>query len=308
VRARVSAIIPAYNCAPFLAAAVESALHLEGVSVEVIVVDDGSTDATPAVLAAFGGRIRCVRQENRGLPAARNAGIALASSELIAFLDADDTWEPGKSRAEAAYLDRNARCGLVFCDVFRMDEAGQRSAPILGPRASEIPTGACLDRLFLGNFVLVPGVMTRRSILDRVGPFDESLRSVEDYDMWLRIAEVSEIGFVPEPLASWRERAGQMSRNRERMLESEVRVLEAALARSPDLVLRLGARVRRRFARLHDESGWFDLVDGRDRAALRNFARAIRFDPLWEKPYRHLLATALAALGIRRPRRGQVLA
>ncbi len=304
MRIRLSAVIPAYNCAPYIGAAIASALGQEGVEHEVVVVDDGSTDATPSVIASFGDRLRCVRQENRGLPAARNLGIAHSRGELIAFLDADDTWEPSKSRKQVAYLDQHPDCGLAFCDVFRMDEAGRRIAPILGARAAEVPTGRCLERLFLGNFVLVPGVMVRRSVLDRVGRFDEKLRSVEDYDMWLRIAEVAEIGIVPEPLASWRERPGQMSRNRDRMLEQEVVVLGAALERRPDLRRLLGYRVRRRFARLYDESGWRDLDEGSLRPALAKFLRALAHDPAWAKPYRHVLAAGLAALGIRK--RGRI--
>lgn len=301
--ARVSAIVPAYNAAPYLREAIDSALAQEGAEVEVVVVDDGSTDATPSVIASFGGRIKALRQENRGLPAARNAGIAAATGDTLAFLDADDTWEPGKSRAQLAYLAEHPGCGLVFCDVYRMDAAGRRIGPILGPQVASIPTGRCFDRLFLGNFVLVPAVMVRRSVFDQVGPFDESLRSCEDYDLWLRIAEVAEVGIVPQALASWREHAGQMSRHRDRMLACEIQVLEGALRRSPALATRLGRQVARRFSRLHDESGWHDLADGLLRPALRKFLRAARYDPFWEKPYRHLLATGLAAAGLRRPYR-----
>jgi glycosyltransferase involved in cell wall biosynthesis len=301
VSTAVSAIIPAYNCGPFLGAAIASALAQEGVDREVIVVDDGSTDDTPAVIASYGERIRAIRQQNLGLSAARNAGIRAARGWAIGFLDADDTWEPAKSRKQLDYLEAHPACGLVFSDVVRMSEAGRRLAPILGERWAEVPTGNCLERLFLGNFVLVPGAMVRRTVLASVGPFDETLRSVEDYDMWLRIAEVAEIGFLPEPLASWRERAGQMSRNRDRMVEHEARVLEAALARRPDLRRTLGRRVRRRFARLQDENGWYDLSEGRLRPALVKFLRALRHDPTWGKPYRHLVATALAAAGRRSP-------
>lgn len=301
---RLSAIIPAYNCAPFLGAAIASALAQEGAQVEVIVVDDGSTDDTPAVLASFGDRIRTIRQENRGLPAARNAGIAASRGEAIGFLDADDTWEPQKTLRQLEYLDANPDCSLVFSDVFRMDESGRRIGSILGSKVHELPRGRCLAELFLGNFVLVPAVVVRRAALERAGPFDESLRSVEDYDMWLRIAETGSIGVVPEPLASWRERAGQMSRNRARMLECEVLVLERALERNPALAEALGRRARRRFARLYDENGWLELQDRNLRAALRCFAAALGRDPLWTKPYLHLVATVFAAAGWRGRRVG----
>src|SRR5439155_20392251 len=232
---RRSAISPACNCALFVGEAIDSALAQRNESVEVILVDDGSTDETPRILASYGDRIRTLRQDNRGLPAARNAGIRLARGEHIGFLDADDTWEPAKSRLQLEYLDAHPACGLVFCDVWRIDESGRRGAPILGAAASKVATGRCLETLFLGNFILVPGVIVRRAVLDRVGPFDESLRSVEDYDMWLRIAAISEIGIVPVPLASWRERTGQMSRSRDRILEYEALVLDRALESIPGL-------------------------------------------------------------------------
>jgi glycosyltransferase involved in cell wall biosynthesis len=299
--ARVSAILPAFNCSSFLAAAIDSALGQQGMDVEVVVVDDGSNDDTPAVMASYRGRIIALRQANRGPSAARNAGIAATRGEFVAFLDADDTWEPGKTLTQVAYLERHPACGLVFCDVFRMSQAGRRLAPIVGAHAPQIPVGKCLPELFLGNRVLIPGVMVRRSVLDLVGVFDESLRSAEDYDLWLRIAEVAEIGFLPEPLASWREREGQASRQRDAMLRGELLVLEKALRRSPDLRAKLGGKARRRLAQLHDESGWLDLVEGRLAPALGKFLRAARYDPGWEKPYRHVLATAISALGLGRP-------
>jgi glycosyltransferase involved in cell wall biosynthesis len=125
----LSAVIPAYNAEAWLGQAIESALAQEEVALEVVVVDDGSTDGTAEVLATFGDRIRLVRQANRGLPAARNAGIAAARGDLVAFLDADDTWEPSKSRRQLAYLAAHPACGLVFCDVHRMDPQGRRGSP-----------------------------------------------------------------------------------------------------------------------------------------------------------------------------------
>lgn len=293
---RVSAVVPVYNGARFLAEAIDSALRQEEIEVEVVVVDDGSTDDTPAVIRSYGSRIVALRQRNRGLAAARNAGIARSSGEQIAFLDADDAWEPAKSRRQLAYLDAHPACGLVFCDAYRMDAAGLRGEPILGAGARAIPTGRCLERLFLGNFVLVPGVMVRRAALAAAGAFDESLPAVEDYDMWLRLAAVVEVGIVPEPLACYREWPGQMSRDRDKLVACEARVLRLALARAPELHRALGGgRVRRRFARLFDEAGYRDLQERSPGRAARRFLQAARHDPAWGKPWLHLVAAALGA-------------
>jgi glycosyltransferase involved in cell wall biosynthesis len=297
--AELSVVIPTYNTSAFLADAVDSALAQEGTRAEVIVVDDGSTDATPALLERYGDRITVIRQENRGLPAARNRGIAASSSTFVAFLDADDAWEPHKSLKQLAYMREHPDCGLVFCDAYRIDEQGRRVGGVMIGDL-DLDDGRCVGRLFQTNFIVVPGTMVRRSVLEAVGGFDESLPSVEDYDLWLRIAAVSTIGMLPEALARYRVHGGQMSGNRERMLAAELRVLRNALDRSPEIQRLPPAKVSRRFARLYDESGWWDLREGLLARASGKFARAVRADPLWPRPYAHLLETALSAIGVRR--------
>ena len=298
---QVSALIPVFNGGRFLRLAIDSALAQTGVTIEVIVVDDGSTDDTPAILASYGQRLVVVRQPNRGLAAARNAGLARVRGKVVGFLDADDTWEPEKSREQLAYLEAHAECGLVSCDVFLMNAAGVRGAPLLGDRAGGLPAGRCLEELFLGNFVPLPGAMVRRATLDAVGGFDETVPGVEDYDLWLRIAAVTGIAVLPMPLASYRRWPGQMSRNRVRQTHSEARVLSRALARHPELRRALGSRARRRLARVFDEAGYRELQEAAPARAAAQFFDALRADPGWGNPWRHLLATALVAGGLWSP-------
>jgi GT2 family glycosyltransferase len=298
---QVSALIPVFNGGRYLAIAIDSALAQAGVTIEVIVVDDGSTDETPSILAGYGDRVVVVRQANRGLAAARNAGLAIARGEVVAFLDSDDTWEPEKSRQQLAYLEAHPDVGLISCDAFRMDAAGARGAPMLGDGARDLPAGRCLEALFLGNFVLLPGVMVRQATLAAVGRFDETVPGVEDYDLWLRIAAVTGIAVLPRPLASYRSWPGQMSRDRLRQTRSEARVLTLALARHPELRRGLGGRARRRLARLFDEAGYRDLQDASPARAAARFMDALRADPWWGSPWRHLLAAALTAGGLWSP-------
>jgi glycosyltransferase involved in cell wall biosynthesis len=295
---RLSAVIPVYNTARYLRDAVESALAQEGADLEVIVVDDGSTDEGPAILRGFGDRIRLLRQENRGLSAARNAGIAEARGEFIGFLDADDAWEPAKSMKQIAYLDAHPACGLVFCDARRMDGDGALLEPVYGDTDHGFRPGRCLERLFEGNLVVMPGVVVRRGLFDEAGLFDTTLASVEDYDMWLRLAALTEFGMIREPLARYRVHGAQMSGNRARMLDCEERVLRRALERNPELRRRLGRRARRRMARLYDEHGWWELQDGRYRAALAKFWTALRHDPLMPRIYGHLVRAAAGSLNV----------
>jgi hypothetical protein len=196
---------------------------------------------------------------------------------------------------------------MVWCDAYRIDANGRRLGLCLGDAAHRVPTGNCLEQLLLrGNFIVMPGVMLRRSIFDQVGTFNESLASVEDYDMWLRIAGVAEIDIVPEPLASYREWAGQMSHKRQQMLDCELEVLAAALDRHPDLAETLRRGMRRRYAALHDTVGYRNLQDGALGEALAKFLLAIRHDPPWAKPYLHLVAVALASVRLWRPPGGDV--
>ena len=297
----LSAVIPVFNGARFIGEAVDSALRQEQVTPEVVVVDDGSTDETPAILRGYGDRIRVVRQENRGLSAARNAGILASRGDCVAFLDADDTWEAAKSRKQLELLAASPEIGLVSCDGHAIDPEGTRSGRLLAPESLSVPFGAALERLFLANYILVSGAMVRRSILEEVGTFEESLDSVEDYDLWLRIARVSGIAVLPEPLMCYRRWPGQMSGDRTRMLRCEERVLHRALARHPEL-RHPAARVRRRFARLHDQSGWEYLRDGAPGGAIPRFLGAVRHDPLWGRPYLHLIAAFLVALRLWSPR------
>src|SRR5712672_3063531 len=122
---KVSIIIPAYNQARFLGVAIESALRQTFSDLEVIVIDDGSTDQTRQVAAGFGDRIRYIHQDNTGLPGARNRGIRESSGEYLCFLDSDDFYHPDKLQRQVELLDADPEIGFVYCDIVTTDEAGQ---------------------------------------------------------------------------------------------------------------------------------------------------------------------------------------
>ncbi len=211
-RTLVSVVIPAWNAEAWVGRAVESALAQDHEPKEIIVVDDGSTDGTADVLAAYGRRIRLVRQTNRGLPAARNAGLRAARGTLVAFLDADDRWLPGKLAAQVALMRERPDLGFCATEAWLEDEAGRR----LGRWRDEgrLPGRTFLETLFARN-AAVPGsasaVMVRRELALAVGGFDETLRAHEDVDLWMRLAAVAGFACVPEPLAAVTRREGSVS-------------------------------------------------------------------------------------------------
>lgn len=189
----VSVVIPTYNRASIVSMAIDSVLAQTYRDLEVIVVDDGSTDETPALLAAYGDRIRVLRQENAGPAIARNRGIAAARGELVAFLDSDDTWLPRKLERQVALLDRvgdAVPCCLCNCQVQYQDGSTTSTFTI----ADTIPScaeGVWLNpaAVLLTRFVLFnQAVLIRRSALEQAGAFDEKLRFAEDYDLPLRLA------------------------------------------------------------------------------------------------------------------------
>ncbi|SHF68048.1 Glycosyl transferase family 2 [Desulfacinum infernum DSM 9756] len=192
----VSVIIPTHNRARMVREAVESVLAQKDARFELIVVDDGSTDETPEALGPHRDRLRFIRQENRGVSAARNRGIQVARGEWIAFLDSDDLWLPGKLRAQLSFFEEHP--DLLICQT---EEVWIRNGRRWNPKKYHAkPSGYCFGRLLERCLVSPSAVMIHRRVLNEVGLFDETLPACEDYDLWLRIGCRRPIGLVPEPL------------------------------------------------------------------------------------------------------------
>jgi glycosyltransferase involved in cell wall biosynthesis len=220
----VSAIIPTYNYGLFVCEAVESALAQTYQNVEVIVVDDGSTDNTRERLAPYMHRIRYVRQHNQGLSAARNTGIREARGAYIALLDSDDTWHPRRVEFQMRYLAADPTAALVGTAwVTSLDEGW----PEVG--AAPQPVEYTAAQIMVRNRFGPSGVLIRRECFDAVGDFDTTLRSAEDRDMWVRIASKYRVVQLQNPLWHYRLHGGNMSAAAVRMEENELRVLRRAL-------------------------------------------------------------------------------
>jgi glycosyltransferase involved in cell wall biosynthesis len=226
-----SVVIPAYQAGRFVARAIESALDQTYAPYEIVVVNDGSTDDTAEVVRGFGDRVRYVEQANGGLPVARNTGIGVARGEFVAFLDADDWWAPARLERCIAELRVCPGIDVVTTDAYLViDDAptGDRYYGDFAPVEFPVP-GEQLRALLERNFVFVSAVV-RRSLLERVGPFDPQFRRAEDYDLWLRVLRAGgAIGLVREPLAYYTLRPDSLSANRPLQWRQHLGVLEKHL-------------------------------------------------------------------------------
>ena len=270
----VSVVIPAYNHARYLAAAIDSALAQTYAPVELIVVDDGSTDDTPRVLAAYGDRIRVIRQPNQGAGAARNAGLAASRGEYVAFLDSDDIWLPRKLELQMARFDADPDLGLVHCGAETIDEEGRTIGYLLDGLEGWVAS----DLLRLDREVMGPGsdIVVPRRVAEEVGGFDERLPPSEDWDFSYRIAARYRVGYVAEPLIRYRQHGGGIHLNIPKMEKSMLIALEKAFA-SPDASVQ--ALRDYTYGRLHRILAGCYFRARRPRDFVRHALKSLRYDP-----------------------------
>jgi glycosyltransferase involved in cell wall biosynthesis len=253
-QATVSVVIPVYNNEPYIAAAVKSVLSQTLAPMEVIVVDDGSTDGTAGALKAFGSGIRYVYQPNRGEPSARNRGMRESTGEFIAFLDGDDLWHPSKLDLQMAYLHRHPDCALVYSDMSTFDENGVVDASVKDRFRMILPSGRIFPALFMRSLFGSGSVIFRRACVRKVGEFDEDLLVGCDYEMWLRISRHFELGAIDQPLLKYRHHASMSTRGiGVKMFQGvpwEVAVLNKILRLYPEVIDELGrSAINRRLSR-----------------------------------------------------------
>ncbi|HWI18400.1 MAG TPA: glycosyltransferase [Vicinamibacterales bacterium] len=285
----VSVIIPAYNAEAFIADTIRSVLAQTYQDFEIIVVDDGSKDGTVAALEPFNGSVRVHTQANGGVAKARNTGASLATGAFIAFLDADDLWLPQKLERQL----QHASAPMTFTDRLNIGDRGD--LPELQSLVTPMHGGDVFVRLLReGNFITNTSVMMRRALFDKMGGFYTGLNGTEDWDLWIRIAERHEVGFVPEPLVKYRFHGGGISRNFMRMGRERVLVIERALAL--DRGRALDWRTRRQiWAETWRTNAYEAGQAGARGQALRDYANAAVAWPLEFQPYKEAMKVCLNA-------------
>jgi glycosyltransferase involved in cell wall biosynthesis len=249
----VSVIIPAFNCANCIASAIESVLGQTYGNIELIVVDDGSTDHTADLVRDYRDRLKYIRQENGGVSRARNTGIEAAEGTFIAFLDADDVWEKNKLEIQMHAMMAHADVDLVHCrfrhmkngkvvpnrtyeDTFNFFKEyelrigtvfGDRSTLECGGERYDFYRGNIYRHLFLGNFILPSSVLFRKESLTTVGRFDEQYRVAEETEFFLRFSRIHRIGFIDLPLLKYEMPASDNlsgKKNTERLIRAALRI------------------------------------------------------------------------------------
>ena len=272
---RVSVLIPAFNAAPFIEATITSVLQQTFTDFEVLVIDDGSNDDTAAAVqraTARDSRVRLMVQDNVGLSATRNRGVAASRGALIAFLDHDDVWHPDKLSLQVALMDARPGVGVVSCYSALID----RHHRCLGWRFGGDANGNVYHEMLEWDIVSGGSVaLVRRDALDAVGPFDDTLRIREDWDMWIRLARRELYATVPRVLVGYTRAGENSSRDYARMTEEGTRVLDKVLHGDP------GFLPRYRFCQARDylSTASFCAVDGNVTLAWTYLWRSVTCSP-----------------------------
>ncbi|MGV3722828.1 MAG: glycosyltransferase family 2 protein [Actinomycetota bacterium] len=272
----VSVVIPTYNHARFLRMAIDSALRQSLPPREVIVIDDGSSDGTPEVVAEYGDRIRALRHANQGVAASRNAGAELATGKLLAFLDADDVWRPQKLERQVERFQREPGLGLVHCGVEEIDAEGN----VLRRQQDGLEGSAVAREMLLFRSPTIlgggSGVMIARSAFDEVGGFDPRLSTSADWDLYFRLASRCPVGYVPEPLLQYRLHGSNMHGNIGAMERDMLLAYSKAFADPSSPVQNLR---RRAYGNLHSVLAGSYFSVGRKQDFVRHAARSLYLTP-----------------------------
>jgi len=240
----VSVVMPTYNRRNYIRESLDSVLAQDFSAFEVIVVDDGSTDGTEEEVHPYEGRIRYIRQENRGAGVARNVGIRNARGAYIAFMDSDDLSRPNHLKSLYSFLDRNPKFAMVVGNGGYLGGKYQNRGAIIAPKRVKRleERGVTVKDLFDGRVVRLQGTMTRKSVLEEVGLLDEWFRMSYDLDLALRIVKNHQIGFINQEIYLWRPHGDNISSNDELRSRENLRALEKLAADFPEGVEQIGER------------------------------------------------------------------
>ena len=321
----ISVVIPTFNCEQYILQAITSVMEQTYRHHEIVVVDDGSTDDTQSVLSCLQDKISYVYQNNKGVVAARNLGIQRARGQLVAFLDADDTWDTRKLEHQVQAIQKYPEAGLVFADFHEFDESGVIAQSRFhgwskarvwygthGDPATEMAFGWIYEDLLTANWIHTSTVLVSKKALAEAGLFDPAFRICQDYDLWLRIARTRPAAYVNRVLCGYRHRTDGLSGTAEARLlrwnQDTVLVLEKHL-RLNAVPRKCMSSVKARLSELYWTLAWHHFHHNRLREARRLFLSGLRYRPFCPKNWLYLAAAVLpprAIEGIRALRHRQL--
>jgi glycosyltransferase involved in cell wall biosynthesis len=289
--ARVSVIIPVYNGAATIGLALESVFAQTFTDYEIVAVNDGSTDETASVLASYGDRIRVVTQHNRGLSAARNAGVRASSGEYLAFIDDDDEWMLEKLARCVSVLDQNPDCVLAYSGAVRIDLSGA-PIPIQNVQNDGVESPTMAQMLARPWNVVPCQFVVRRDVFERCGGFDERFVSTcEDLYFLLLAREYGYFSGIPEPLVRKTTRPlYPKALNREPQCDLFRRLVSERYGSSATGLIREFRQMR---VKVMKHTARILIKEGRSKDARRCLARVIYYQPTSPKAYRRYLQTFL---------------
>ena len=269
---KVSAIIPNYNYAQYVGEAIDSVLDQTYPNIEVVVVDDGSSDGSREILEGYGDRIKVILQENQGVSAARNNGVKASEGRYLAFLDADDAWLPTKIQKQVDALNNSQNPGLVHVGVAEIDADGK----VIRERLDGLEGDVQKELLLIERSVILgggSGSMITRQVFNEVSGFDEGLSTSADWDMFVRICGLHEAVFVPEVLLKYRIHLSNMHGNLAAMEHDMLRGLEKAFSSNAS------APRSRCYGNLHKVLAASNFYAGNMTASMRHAIKSISYRP-----------------------------
>jgi GT2 family glycosyltransferase len=270
---RLSIITPSYNQAVYLEQTLESVFSQDYPNLEYMVIDGGSTDGSVEIIQRYADRLAWwVSAKDKGQADAINKGFARATGDIVAWINSDDYYLPGAFAAAVKALQENPSCGLVFADVESVDGAGERiNVMVYGDWG--------LDQLLQFNIIGQPGVFMRRSVLEQAGNLDMSYHYMLDHHLWLRMAQVAPIQYIPQRWAAARFHAGAKNVAQASGFGREAYRIVDWMQEQPGLIEPYRRQHRRIWAGAHRINGRYLLDDGLPGAALRAYGRS-----LWAYP------------------------
>lgn len=284
----ISIIIPCFNCSTFIIEAISSVIDQNYTSIEIIIIDDGSVDGSAEIADQYGSPVKVIRQKNQGPAAARNRGIRESKGEFIAFLDGDDVWLPNKLADQVRFLQENQDVDIIYGDFKRWPANNNGKYPPPGQFISNNEdssfdpdlSGWIYHKLLLDSSICIITALIRRTLYDKLGGFDEGLRTGEDYDFWLRASRITQAHKLRRAVALYRTNPSSTT-HIPRPMNNEHYVLDRIIKKygllGPNGATVTDEEMKQRLYRLTFAHGYMHFWNGSACIARKNFKEARQY-------------------------------